>query len=117
MATAMGEGGLLFRSFMTEAMAGSVLGVAAGSNGEGGTTMGVVEDLGGSEARGVPYLACKRLRCILSIFLEVCREVCVRGCRGISPDLTSMRTKFGEYDRRVRLPRWSSLFTLLPPDS
>lgn len=94
MATAMGEGGLLFRSFMTEGMGGSVLRVAAGSNGEVGTTMGVVEDLGGSEARGLPYLACKRLRCIRSIFLEVCREACVRGCCGIPPDLTSMRKKF-----------------------
>lgn len=44
------------------------LGVAAGSSGEGGTmTLGVLDDMGGSEARGVPYLLWRRLRCTRSM--------------------------------------------------
>ena len=74
----MGDGALaLFRSFMTEGIVAIVVGVAvaAGSNGDGGTTMGMLveveEDLDGSEARGVPYCACRLERYFLSMIVKV----------------------------------------------
>ena len=74
----MGDGALaLLRSFITEGIAAIVVGVvvAAGSNGDGGTTMGILveveEDLDGSDARGVPYCACRLERYFLSIIAKV----------------------------------------------
>ena len=49
--------------------------VAAGSKGDGGTTTGILleveEDLDGSEARGLPYCACRLERYTLSMMVQV----------------------------------------------